>query len=381
MAENAQRVHRESFLDRAWRRSRAAGIAVVVIVVLLVAGRVAMPYILKTEINRELSRLSDYSGGVESVGVHLWRGAYSLENLRIMQRSGQVQRPFVAIRDIDFSLAWRELIHGRIVSDIVLDHPELNFVKGPTVASSQLSASRQWQDIVKDIFPIDITSLKITSGLVRFQDDTSQPKVDISLQNLDVLATGLRNRATPEAGEFPAKIDLAADTLGDGKIRTSMSLEPLALKPHFLVRMQLEGVSMPALNEFLKAYAGIDVSDGVFAAFTEVSARDGHFTGYFKPFFQRVNFKALPGEKRSIGEDVRVLGARIFAFIFKNSRHDQVATRIPFSGEFANWNFGIWPTIVTLVHNGFIQALPQKLDSSADSRPVAPAKPSAEPRH
>ena len=51
-----------------------------------------------------------------------------------------------------------------------------------------------------------------------------------------------------------------------------------------------------------------------------------------------------------------------FAVIFRNHHKEQVATRIPFSGEFGNMDVGVWRTFVTLAHNGFIQALPEKLE-------------------
>lgn len=375
MGKSARPRQPPGWLARARARSRGGVSALAALAVLLVAVRVALPSVVRSRMNRALDSLGDYHGHVDDVGLGLWRGAYVLSHLRLTKRAGEVSVPFLDVERIDFSIAWRELWHRRIVADITLTRPEVNFVQGPSAQASQLQADRRWQDVVRKIFPIDITHVKIVGGRVHYVNSARTPRVDVSIANLEALATGLQNRATLASGEFPSQVTIAGDTIGGGQLRVAMALEPLAAQPHFLLKLQLQEVALPALNEFLQAYAGIDVSAGVFAAFTEIEARNGRFSGYFKPFFQHVDFSPLPGEKRSLGEEIRTFGARVFAWIFRNSQRDQVATRIPFSGEFSNWNVGLWPTVVTLVRNGFVQALPQKLDSASGNRPVAPAHP------
>ena len=80
--------------------------------------------------------------------MSLYRGAYHLTGMEIVKRNGQVREPFFSAKDIDFSLAWRELLHRRVVSDIYLDQPKLNFIKGATAETSQLTADHRWQDVI-----------------------------------------------------------------------------------------------------------------------------------------------------------------------------------------------------------------------------------------
>ncbi len=63
---------------------------------------------------------------------------------------------------IDFSLVWRELFRGRVVSEIHAQRPRLNFVQGKTKETSQLDFDRRWQDVIKDLFPIEITHFEVT---------------------------------------------------------------------------------------------------------------------------------------------------------------------------------------------------------------------------
>ncbi len=368
---------RTLFSLRTGARARTALICGLGLVVLLVAIRLALPAILRKAINRRLDEIPDYGGHVTDVGLSLYRGAYHLRGLEIVKRNGQVREPFFSAEDIDFSLAWLELLHGRVVSDIYVDRPKLNFVKGPTTESSQLAADRRWQDVIDDIFPINITFLKITDGQLRYVDTASKPLVDVRVEHLLAVATGLRNRTAEKGDEFPASISLQGETIGGGKLRINTLAEPLAAQPHFLLKLELEDVSLPALNEFLRAYGNVDVSAGDFKGYVELAVHNGRFSGYFKPFFQHVDFSPVPGEDRPLGRRIWETLVHGFAVIFKNHHKDQVATRIPFSGEFGKIDVRVWQTFVNLVRNGFIQALPEKLDSKVKPADAAVPPPAA----
>ena len=102
------------------------------LIVVLICLRLAVPYVLKTYVNRQLNSSSDYGGSVGDITVSLWRGAYQIHQVNIFQRNGKVQVPLFSASELDLSLQWSELIHGKLVSKIVMDTPQVNFVSGPT---------------------------------------------------------------------------------------------------------------------------------------------------------------------------------------------------------------------------------------------------------
>lgn len=350
---------------RGWRVSRRILYVVVTLVVLVIGVRLALPSVLRRAINSRLEKIPDYTGWVDHVGVSLTRGAYTLHGLVIQKQNGGVKEPYFRADRIDFSIAWRELLHGKLVSDIALEKPMLTLVEGESAETSQVAADSRWQDAVNDIFPIDITWLKITDGQIRYINNALTPKVDIRVAHLRALATGLRNRAEDSAEEFPARLSLEGETIGSGVLKVVAQAEPLAVEPHFLLKLELERVSLPAMNEFLRAYGGVDVSQGTFSGYVEVVARDGHYQGYFKPFFDQVDFQEQPGESTPIRQQVWEWFVRSFAWIFKNHARDEVATKIPFQGEVKDLQFGTWETIRNLLHHAFIAPLQKKLDSKA----------------
>ncbi len=64
----------------------------VLVVALLVAGRVALPYYLESYVNRTIDESPDYSGSVGSIDVNLLR-AYTIHDLKILKRTHSVPRP------------------------------------------------------------------------------------------------------------------------------------------------------------------------------------------------------------------------------------------------------------------------------------------------
>jgi hypothetical protein len=341
-----------------WPRRTLIMLGVVIVLGLTV--RLAAPYLVKGAINRRLAKIPDYSGHVESVGLHVWRGAYRMNGLRIVKSSGKVTEPFFSAERIDFSIAWSQLIHGKLVSSISIRNAELNFQRGTSEENSQLTADSRWQDVINDLFPIDITFLDIRGGTLRFVDDTETPRVDIAVKELNISATGLRNRPadTQNIDPLPAKVDISGITIGEGRFRLFAKIEPLADKPHFEIATELHKVSLPALNPFLQAYADVEVSHGQFDVVAQMAMKEGHYEGYVKPFLSDLKFDDVQGQKESLGHRLWKSLVAGVANLVKNKDSKQVATRLPFSGDTSNFDIHTWKTIENTLHHGFIEALP-----------------------
>jgi len=356
---------------RSWPQCIIVTLGVSVAVMLVI--RIALPFVVKHLVNERLEHIPGYTGNVQKIGIHLWRGAYTLHEFSIMKKNGRLQEPFFRAKKIDFSIAWRELWHRKIVSDIVIDEGQLIFVKGPSTEESQTDLDQRWQDTVQDIFPIDITHLVISDGLLRYRNTTRQPTVDLFVTHMQAMATGLRNRpGEAHSGEFPAQIVVVGQSLGGGKLSLSLAAEPLAAEPHFQLSLKLDEVNLPSLNESLKAYAKADVSRGTFRLVAEMAGRDGGFQGYVKPFFENLDFKNLEDQEKSVGARIwkRFLAAA--AWIVKDKSRDQVATRIPFEGRFGDVKIGLWATIANLFRHGFIRAFNPTFERSVHADDALP---------
>lgn len=361
---------------RAWPRHLL--IALGVIAILLIGARIALPSVVKRQVNQRLQGIPGYTGQVADVGIALIRGAYTLEGVEIYKVTGKVREPFVAARSIDFSVAWRELFRGKVVSDIHVDGGELTFVAGATEDESQKDVDRRWQEVIQDLFPLEITHFEMTDGMVRYQDTRRVPKVDLFVKNMHVVATGLRNRPSETGEEFPANITLEGDSLGGGKVKLAISAEPLAPQPHFHLSAKLDNVNLPDLNDSLKAIANVDVSRGTFRLAAEMAGKDGGFQGYVKPFFEDVDFNNLEDKNKNVLARIWENVVQGLAWLVKNKSRDQVGTRIPFQGRFGDPQVGLWTTITNLFRHGFVRAFNPTIEGSIQAENVLPTGDSAD---
>src|SRR5205823_7882450 len=78
-------------------------------------------------------------------------------------------------------------LHDALPIYVVFDRPQVVFVKGPTKELSQTDADRRWQQVAKDIFPIDITYLEVKDGVVRYLDTARHPPADRSEEHTSEL--------------------------------------------------------------------------------------------------------------------------------------------------------------------------------------------------
>lgn len=361
--------------QRVMRWPKAVLVTLLVLIVLIICARAVAPGFVKRAINQRLSEIPGYSGHVNGIHLAVWRGAYRIDGIEITKADGKVGEPFFSARTIDFSVAWRELFHKKFVSDITITDGRLTFLNGPTKETSQLDADSRWQDVVNDIFPIDITHLEIKGGVLRYEDTTRTPRVDIAINDLDVEATGLRNRSTERGEPYPAQVYISGRTLGNGELRLNANVEPLADQAHFKLDLELKQVSLPTLNDILRAYVGIDVSRGQFDMFGQMAMQHGHYEGYIKPFMNKVDFSNQDDPNKKVGE--RLWKGIVVAVIklFKNSDTKQIATRIPFAGDVKGMNVMTLRTILNGLKNGFIKALQPGLEGTThpDTKSTLPA--------
>src|SRR6478735_2351439 len=97
----------------------------IAVVILLVAVRIALPYVALKYANKTLASMHGYYGHVEDIDIALIRGAYQLNNIYInkVDSATQAQTAFFRVETIDLSVEWRALFHGSIAGELVFERP------------------------------------------------------------------------------------------------------------------------------------------------------------------------------------------------------------------------------------------------------------------
>lgn len=347
------------------RKRKTLGWAVVILVVLLVILRLALPSIVQRYVNNKLDELPEYDGSIGDVDIHLIRGAYSIDDVDIVKTTGKVPVPFFEAQKVDFSMEWRELFHGALVGEIRVDRGKLNFVKGESKEDSQTSIDDSWLDIVQELFPFKINRFEIRDSEVWFRDFHAKPKVDVYLTNLVAVCTNLYNTRDFNT-DLPADFKAHGVTLGQGELEVHLKLDPLSDQPRFDMELAVKDMNLVALNDLLEAYGKFDVKRGTFEVFVEVAAEGGRFDGYVKPFFEDLDILELKTDSENplkLAWQAIIAGAMK---IFKNQPRDQVATKIPISGNFEKTDINIWATVANVLKNAFVKGFNRQVDDTID---------------
>lgn len=359
---------------------RPGVIVLLVVLVLLVALRAAAPRLLTHYLNGVLENMSDYSGEIEDVDIHLWHGAYSVHRLRLDQVHGQRVTPIFNAQDIHLSVQWGALLHGRLVGEIAFVKPKLNIVTQPRAEELKEKKFRI-EDLVarfEEFLPLDVNRFTITDGELHFQDVSVQPPIDIYLDRVDVVGQNLTN-SDRRSDDLWATVSGTARAMGSGQVRLEMRLNPNERKPTYQLAFEMRDLRLTAMNDYLKEYLSVVARDGRLSLFAESRARDGRFQGYVKPVVKDLHVLQIKPESKSVGETIKGFFVKLLAAVFENKPKEQLATRVDFAGSFNNPDVGVWDAVTTFMSNAFT-ALRPGLDASVAPRQAEKAEREPSPK-
>lgn len=340
------------------------------IVLILVVIRIALPYIVKDYVNKTLADMPGYTGHVADVDLHIYRGAYQIKGLVLDKTEEDEQVPFMEINSIDLSVEWNALFKGAITGEIIVDRPQLNFVAtADTTTTEPTEEAEHWTETIQELMPLTINRFEIINGRINYLDYDTQPKVDIHLDSLQVLALNLTN-TDDSAKALPSSVDIHARTIGGGILKGAMDINAMKEIPDFDLDIQLTQVDLTQLNDFIEAYGKFDVEQGTFSVFSEVKLLNGQLEGYVKPFLDDV--KVLNWEKdKEEGGFFRAAWEAIVGVVKEvgeNQDRDQVATQVPITGNVNEPDTDVWKTITNTLKHAFIEAFNKGIEGSVDAQ-------------
>lgn len=334
-----------------------------IILAVLVALRILLPIILLHFANKELAHLHGYYGHIEDIDVALYRGAYQINNMylnKVDDKTGK-QTDFFKTSNVDLSIQWHALFQGRLVGEVEFDSPTLIFTKSKTEIDDVKKDTNSFRKIVKDFMPLKVNRTEVHNGSIHYVDNSTDPHVDISFQNVYALATNLRNVDDKKA-LLPSTVTAHATAYG-GKANLNMKVNVMAEHSLFDLNAEVQNTNLVKLNDFLKAYGNFDVHKGTFGLYTEFAAKDGKYEGYLKPVINDLDVLGPEDKKDGFFHKIYEGLVGTAGEILENHKEDQIATKIPVHGEFGKSQTNTLEAIWELLKNAFIRALVPAIDN------------------
>ncbi|MFG0867170.1 DUF748 domain-containing protein [Pseudomonas sp. FYR_7] len=339
------------------------------LIVLLVALQLALPYLVRNYLNEKLADMGDYRGQVSDVDLAWWRGAYTVNGLKIVKTTGKVPVPFLNAPVIDISVSWHSLWYDRaVVAEVAFLRPELNFVDGGDKQNSQTGQGTDWRQQLDKLLPITLNEVVIDDGVLTFRNFSSKPPVTLKATQLQASIRNLTN-IRDEAGRRDASFEARALVAGDAKVESRATFDPFSDFDDFEFRLRATGIELRRLNDFASAYGKFDFKAGHGDVVIEAEATNGRLNGYIKPLLRDVEVfdwqqdvkDKDKGLFRSVWE--ALVGAT--ETVLKNQPKNQFATRVELSGSVRRQNISAFEAFLQILRNGFVQAFSARYERSA----------------
>jgi hypothetical protein len=146
--------------------------------------------------------------------------------------------------------------------------------------------------------------------------------------------------------------------MGSGNTLVKATFRPEVKGPDFDLDARVENTDLRALNDVLRAYAKIDVADGIFSVYTEVKVKNDYVTGYVKPLFRDLQVYSPEQDKdKAFSAKVKEKVISGVAKLLRNRPRKEVATVADISGPVGDTKTDTLHAVLRLIENAFFKAI------------------------
>jgi hypothetical protein len=348
-----------------WRRAlRVVAVVGLVLVVCLLALQLAATPIARFYTHRTLNRLRTFEGTAADIHASVFPPSYSLSDLTLVERSEKNGRePFIRVEHVGVSIAWRKLLRGAVVASVVVDNPRLHVVtvtraqepSSPESPKSRADRLTQLQNELQLQLPLKVGQVVIHRGAVTVIEASQQTPAKLELSDLEFTIDDLATRAARK-DKRPTVLDGHGTLQRSGLVSVHISADPWAKSLNFNGRVSLQHLQVTDMESLLASTTKLEATKGTVDLFAEFRAREGHITGGVKPVLHDVE---LAPAKSSPWTALKAWVADVALDLFskKKDGEHKVATVVPIRGSVTDPKAQLWPTILGVVRNAFVEGV------------------------
>ncbi|MFP5287829.1 MAG: DUF748 domain-containing protein [Thermoanaerobaculia bacterium] len=242
------------------------------------------------------------------------------------------------------------------LADVTVRKLRLDYTHSPATAAAEERRAEEVAEVSEGSTPVQvrIDRFEIEDGRVGLVSWAKDRRFRVFVDDTDFTVTNISSGFR----KGPAKAVLTGKFMGSGALSGHATFRDDAKGPDFSITAQLEGASLPSINELLRAYGRFDVVSGTFSVYSEVKVRNGRIDGYVKPLFKDVKvYSREQDKKKPVLKRLyeKIVGG--LSHVLENEPREQVATVADISGTLEDPNTGAWPIVVRLVSNAFVRAI------------------------
>lgn len=340
-------------------------ILLAVVVVLVVGVRIALDPLATHFTQKGLDGLTGFKGTFSDVSVSIIPLEYKIENLRLVQDGTKVEDAVLFVKELKATSKWTDLLRFKVVASARADHAHFRVNLGETKAPPEVEKAakegaeelkRNDLDIGKtleQIIPFRVDRFELHDSEVTLTDVTDPKKPQIWLNDIEFVAENITSRQKMDQ-RAPLMVTGRATVQKTGVLKLLVVADILDEKPAFTGQAQLIGLDLESLYQWAAAKAGLSPHGSV-NVFVNFNSAKGGIGGDVKVMAKKVKIDPLEGKFTNA---VKAAGANAaFAILKDEENGEAVATTLPLRGSLEKPDAQIWPTIVGVLRNAFVDSL------------------------
>ena len=245
------------------------------------------------------------------------------------------------------------------LTEVDLEELRADYVTSKATKALELKHAQQAIKLAKDVRNapkvwLEVDALKVRNSQLGFENKGTTPPYRVFISRLNLDLEHLSNQSGHEPSTFHAQGAFMGSGASMLKGRVRSASRPADAEVH----LEVEGARLKDLNGLLQAHAGVDVAEGLFSVYSEITVKNGQVEGYVKPLiknlkiYDRQKDQAKPFRKRV---EMHVL--QFLANLFRNHQSHAVATVARISGSTGGPKTNEWEVIRKLIGNGLSHAI------------------------
>jgi hypothetical protein len=210
------------------------------------------------------------------------------------------------------------------------------------------------------LFPLKVDRIQVKRAEVVFTDKTEKDFPRLWLHGLDATLENLATRAALSKGE-PTIIAASGTLQKTGQVSVYVTADPLAKGLTFAGSLRIEELEMKEFYELIASKSGLHLNRGTLDLFAQFDARDGHISGGVKPVLKNPD---VSQGKPGLMNKLKAVLADAALDLFSDRVHgrDAVATVIPLDGKVRDPKAQLWPTVLGVLRNAFVEGVSASFD-------------------
>lgn len=359
---------------------------IVVTVLLLILASVGAPYAVQYYINQQINQTKGITGQVGDVDLHLYRGAYAVDDIEIYAVDEQSSpKPLLSVKTLDFSLAWSAVLNGNLVTNMVFSQPKIVIYDKDTTTpeqNQQVKDERTWIGLANNLVVFSIDTLKIIDGKISLVNQTKKGEIPTYIANINADIKNITN-AQNLTKTLVTSVDVTGDLMGEATLTLVGKLDPFSEQANFDFNMEVQRFSVKQIQTVFNVYTPFDIEAGGIDGAMELAAKSNEVNGYAKAGVYDLSIFSWREDVEKDDDGLFTIifegGADLLSAILENDESQLVAARIPIEGTLDNTDISTFQAVVSVLKNAFFDATKMQVDDIVSYESVATSSLEEEP--